>query len=104
MLTITSPEEIQAYRASKALNQSELKKIEHGLAHYKKLKENPTPPSEGMLLGSIVDTILLGAEGEADRQFHVVLGIMPNEAVRSVLERVAERSESGSLQDNQGEL
>lgn len=104
MLTITSPEEIQAYRASKALNQSELKKIEHGLAHYKILKDNPTPPSEGMLLGSIVDTLLLGPEGEADRQFHVVLGEMPSESVRHVLERVAERVESDSLQENQDEL
>ena len=104
MLTITSPENIQAYRASKALNQSELKKIEHGLAHYKMLKENPAPQSEGMLLGSIVDTILLGPDGEADRLYHIVLGEMPSEAVRKVIERVAERSESGSLQDNQDEL
>lgn len=96
MLTISSLAEVQAYRALTALNQSELKKIEHGLAHYRFIKENPTPQSEGMVLGSIVDTLLLGTPGDEHELFHAIPdSALPTESIQILVREIASLSPKG---------
>lgn len=94
MLTITSLENIQAYRASNALNQSELKRIEHGLAHYKTLQAQPPLQSEGMLIGSLVDTMLLGRMDDEGNLFHIIDdGKLPSESIQEIVRSVADRAQ-----------
>lgn len=96
MLTITSLEEIQAYRAAQALSQSELKRIEHGLAHYKTLQAQPAPQTESMLIGSLVDTMLLGQMDDEGNLFHIINdGKLPSESIQQLVQAVSNRAGDG---------
>lgn len=96
MLTITSLAEIQAYRATQALHQSELKRIEHGLAHYKMLRDQPAPQTEGMLIGSLVDTMLLGHMDDEGELFHIIDDSkLPSESIQEIVHTIASHAPDG---------
>src|SRR5258708_9414314 len=50
------------YHSGPGLSSSDLKKILKSAAHFKASKENPEAPSNEMLFGSLVDTMILEPE------------------------------------------
>ena len=74
-ITIGTREQVDAYFNSTAINQSELKELGKGFAQYVKKKEKGQEGKEAKstsyAIGSAVDCILTGADGEFSDRFHV---------------------------------
>jgi hypothetical protein len=93
---ITPQEKIDEYFASDAVNQSKLKNISKGLAHYLKeelkneaYNEPGAKKPDYFIIGSAVDLQLTGEYEEFDKQYYVSeLETLPSEAERVVLDEV----------------
>jgi len=91
MLYIASRKQIEEYRQSDALGQSQLKKLLVSMDEF--LKEDVDKQSPAMIIGSAVDTILTGNEEDFDNLFHVTSFSKPSDVVSSILELVYERTQ-----------
>jgi len=90
---ITPQSEIDSYFESSALGQSSLKKllggIDNFLANQDKGKELYYEEKDYFIIGSAVDTILTGEEGEFDKQYHVSkLVKKPSDAEMSIIQYI----------------
>lgn len=90
---ITKQAEIDSYFESQALGQSTLKKllggIDNFLANQNKGKELYYEEKSYFIVGSAVDCILTGEEGEFDKQYYVsTLEKKPSDAEMSIVNRV----------------
>ena len=82
MLYIASRKQIEEYRQSDALGQSQLKKLLVSMDEF--LKEDVDKQSPAMIIGSAVDTILTGNEEDFDNLFHVTSFSKPSDVVSSI--------------------
>jgi len=89
-LTIGTKEEIKAYYDSGAISQSDLKALIGGATEYRAKLAKKDGPSPAMLLGSAVDCILTGREGQFAEDFYVVGESSLSEAERKIVEEVHE--------------
>lgn len=104
MVIITPQQEIDNYFESPALGQSSLKKllggIDNFLADQDKGKTLYYEEKDYFIVGSAVDTILTGEEGEFEKQYYVsTLEKKPSDAEMSIVNRVFDE-----LADNEVEI
>ena len=92
MIYRTSKSEIALYREEDALSQSDLKKLLGGMDNF--MKEDSEKQSLPMIIGSAVDTILTGAEGEFEEEFHIISIPKPSETIENILLSVYEMSDN----------
>ena len=92
MIYRTSKSEITLYREEDALSQSDLKKLLGGMDNF--MKEDSEKQSLPMIIGSAVDTILTGAEGEFEEKFHIISIPKPSETIENILLSVYEMSDN----------
>jgi len=98
-LTIGTKKEVAAYYASEAVSQSNLKMLIGGAAEYRAKLARRDEPSPAMLLGSAVDCILTGREGQFEEDFYVTGGSGLSDAERKIVEEVhAERPGADCLE------
>lgn len=90
MKKITSKEDVDKYFATDALSQSELKYLLKGYPYYLKRKEEPFKATESMLIGSAVDCILTGEEGQFKEEYYILTTPKPTEKVLEIIDAVAE--------------
>ena len=101
MLYITNRQKIQEYRDSPAIDQSSLKKLLSGMKEF--LSEREEKITEPMIIGSAVDTILTGEEGDFEELFYISSCPKPSDLLCSILQEVLDRSQDKQLplEDNQ---
>lgn len=87
MLHITPQGELEEYFASTAKNQSKLKKLLKGIAHYHD-EDEEFFNKPYFLIGSGVDCLLTGEEGAFERSFAVCGSKMPSEAITKIIQAV----------------
>lgn len=72
-LIIANKSQIEGYFASDALGQSTLKGLLGGFDSFMNKTEENEKERQGLIIGSSVDTILTGNEGDFDEEYHVSL-------------------------------
>lgn len=89
MIFRTSKEEIARYWETEALNQSSLKKLLGGVDGFFEETPSNTPY---FTIGSAVDTILTGYEGQFEEEFYISSVPKPTEAIEQILQLVYNNS------------
>lgn len=95
MIYKTTKAEIDKYRESPALSQSNLKKLLSGLDTF--MKEEPESETLPMIIGSAVDTILTGEKGDFEEQFYVSTVTKPSDTMEAMLVAVYESAPDKNL-------
>jgi hypothetical protein len=101
-LFITKQTDINAYYESDRLNQSSLKELQFGLDKFL-AKQKFKKESKYFIIGSAVDVILTGEEGEFDNQFIVFEGKVPSEKPELIAKTVLQKYQvfySDSIPEN----
>lgn len=93
MVITTSKNKVQEYFDSEALNQSSLKKLNMGLDKYlADLNKEEGPEKDYFLIGSAVDVILTGEEGQFEEEFYVSkLEKKPSEMEMNIIKQVFDK-------------
>lgn len=96
MLYIGTQEQIQEYRNSPAVNQSTLKDLQFGLDSFLRKQREPIS-DEVFIIGSAVDCILTGRDGQFEEEFYVSsMEKKPSETEMKIVEFVFIKSQSNS--------
>ena len=95
MLYTTSKQQVQEYRNNEALSQSDLKKLIVGMDAF--MDDREQKMTEPMLIGSAVDTILTGAEGDFEEIFYLSNFPKPSDTICEILQEVLSRTADKSL-------
>ncbi len=89
---ITPKSEIDEYFASERLSQSKLKSLQNGLHNFLGNRSESEEPyykeKEHFIVGSAVDLILTGEEGQFEKDYYVSEIEKPGEAIQSIIHQV----------------
>ncbi len=91
MIITTNAEEVRNYYANPAISQSTLKELSKGFEsfmEYKSKKKNESTPTY-FLIGSAIDCILTGEEGDFENQYHIsTITSLPSDTEQQIVKSV----------------